>query len=149
MREDRLDLFGFLSSQERTLFAELIGLSGVGPKLALELCGWPRETLAQAVMTQDAESLSQIKGVGKKTAQRLLVDLKSLMEKHPDALVTASGGAYSPSIDSDALAALISLGYAQAEALESLKRLPKDIERTEERVSLALRSLSLPQKRSR
>lgn len=148
VREDRLDLFGFLSTEERTLFTSLIGISGVGPKLALELCGMPRDMLTRAVLLQDATLLTQIKGVGKKTAERLLVDLKSLMERLPSTPATSGSSAQGPVIDRDALAALISLGYAQAEALESLHSVPEDITRTEDRVSMALRSLSLPQRRS-
>lgn len=141
VREDRLDLFGFAHEQERTLFTELIGISGVGPKLALELCSIPKHVLQQAIALQDANMLTQIKGVGRKTAEKLLLDLRSLYEKHPDALgepVTGSGAG----IDRDALAALLSLGYAQDIALDALRSLSADVEKTEDKVAGALRSLS-------
>ncbi len=140
VREDRLELFGFLTENDRTLFAELINLSGVGPKMALELISIPRSALYQAVMLQDVHALTQVKGVGKKTAEKLLVDLKSVFEKHPDAALDEArktGSAF----DTDALAALIALGYDQTAALHALKDLPQDIVRTEDRVTAALRSI--------
>lgn len=142
VREDRLDLFGFSSAAERKLFTELINLSGVGPKLAMEICSIPREHLIDAVQEGDVATLTGIKGVGKKTAEKLLVDLKSLLEKHPEwAAITSGTQGKSAAFDADAIAALTSLGYDQASAHEALKRVPAKLNRTEDRVAAALRAL--------
>ncbi len=140
VREDRLDLFGFASGAERRLFVELINLSGIGPKLALELCSLPRSMLAGAIQDDDVAALTEIKGIGKKTAEKLLVDLKSLFEKHPEwaTLPTKDKPA---SFDGDAISALTSLGYDQATVVAALKRVPAELKKTEERVAAALRSL--------
>lgn len=136
VREDRLDLFGFFSEQDRTLFVELIGISGIGPKIALEICGLPRQQLHQAIGLSDASYLSGIKGVGGKRAERLLIELKSLFEKG-GIVVDVSGDA----IDQDAILALSSLGYERALIVKALKKLPKDMQKTEDRVTAVLRSL--------
>lgn len=143
VREDRLELFGFASAEERSLFLELLNISGIGPKIALELCAIPMAMLARAAQSDDSGSLTAIKGIGRKTAEKLLVDLKSLFEKHPEwsALRPMHGQEVSASFDSDAVAALTSLGYDQHTVLGALKRLPVSLKKTEERVAAALRSL--------
>ena len=139
VREDRLDLYGFATAVDRDFFMQMIGLSGIGPKTALEICSIPRHMLMQAVARGDAMMLTKIKGVGKKTAEKLLVDLQSLYEKHPDQLVSA-GHDEAATSDTDALAALVSLGFEQGAAIRALKKLPPDIKRTEEKVTAILRS---------
>lgn len=143
IREDRLDLYGFLRAEERSLFSALLNISGIGPKLALELCSIPMQILVRAVQMGDSGTLTGIKGIGKKTAEKLLVDLTSLLEKHPEWLSAPSGapGASPAAFDSDAIAALTLLGYDQSTALDALKRVPATVKRTEERVVAALRSL--------
>lgn len=142
VREDRLDLFGFASHIERSLFVELLNISGVGPKMALELCSIPRHILVTAVQHEDVAALTQIKGVGKKTAEKLLVDLKSLLEKHPEWITTPQAAHEKPAaFDTDAISALTSLGYDQGTVLAALKKIPAKLKRTEDRVAAALRSL--------
>jgi Holliday junction DNA helicase RuvA len=143
VREDRLDLFGFLEERDRSLFTELLNLNGVGPKIALELCAVPRNMLYTSVNSDDVSMLSGIKGIGKKTAEKLLVDLKSLFEKHPEWLTEAIKKASDrpASFDADAIAALTSLGYDQATVSHALKNLSPKLKKTEERVAAALRSL--------
>lgn len=141
VREDRLDLFGFQSPQERKLFAELLNLSGVGPKLAMEICSIPRSMLIAAVTQGDIRTLTSIKGVGKKTAEKLLVDLKSLVEKHPEWATLPRGTEQPAAYDADAISALTLLGYDQASVLDALKKIPSKLKRTEDRVAAALRSL--------
>lgn len=143
VREDRLDLFGFATSEDRKLFAELLNLSGIGPKIALELLSIPRMLLATAIAEQDSGFLTDIKGIGRKTAEKLLVDLKSLGEKHPElfAVGVTPGESVPANIDRDAIAALATLGYDQRTIVDALKRIPKDVRKTEDRVSAALRSL--------
>jgi Holliday junction DNA helicase RuvA len=143
VREDRLDLFGFADQNERAFFTEILNLSGVGPKLAVELCSMPRELILQAVNSNDTGILTRIKGVGKKTAEKLLVDLKSLSEKHPEWLTLVRPGIRDSiaAMDSDAIAALTSLGYDQPAVVEALQKLPVKIKKTEDRVAAVLRSL--------
>jgi Holliday junction DNA helicase RuvA len=141
IREDRMDLFGFLDRAGRTLFEALITLPGIGPKLALELCAVPRTLLTHAVAKQDPAVLTSVKGVGKKTAEKLLVELRALVERKPDLLGPAGLSRDRHEFDQDAVAALSSLGYDTPTVLESLRSLPQDLTTTEERVTAALRSL--------
>ncbi len=140
IREDRFDLFGFTDRQTKTLFEELIDRQGIGPKLGLELSAVSKALLKQALEENDPSILRSIKGIGGKTAEKLLIELKSLDEKHPQIFASAphaTGGKY----DGDAVAALVQLGFARSDVMDALAALPKDIKNTEERVTAALRSL--------
>jgi Holliday junction DNA helicase RuvA len=147
VREDRFSLFGFLDEGTRRLFETLIDKPGIGPKMALDLCGVPRAILLQAVTSQDAKILTAIKGIGGKTAEKLLVELKAILERSPELL--SSGGTEGSTdeplvpgdIDRDTIAALRSLGYSTPMILDVLRRLPKDLTSTEQRVTAALRQL--------
>jgi Holliday junction DNA helicase RuvA len=141
VREERLDLFGCANAKERELFAQLLTLSGVGPKMALELCSVPRTLFAQAILHDDVSVLTAVKGIGKKTAEKLLVDLKSLFEKHPDWTSETANIDKPAPFDADAVAALTSLGYDHPSILDALKNIPHSLKRTEDRVAAALRSL--------
>ena len=122
VREDELKLFGFLTEEEQTIFEKLITINKVGPKLALGiLSGMSPANLLTAVMSNDAARLSAIPGVGKKTAERLTLEMKDKlsdltfgMEHQPD--TESSGGSYE-----DALSALVNLGYKKPQAEKSLK----------------------------
>lgn len=140
VREDRFELFGFQDAGTRTLFEELTQISGIGPRTGLELCGVPRGLLMKAIQENDHGLLTSIKGIGKKTAEKLLVELKSLAERHPT-LFTGDPGAMGARYDQDALAALSQLGYAHADIVRALESIPADLRTTEERVTAALRSL--------
>lgn len=142
VREDRFELFGFAEMTTKQLFECLIQLSGVGPKIGLELCAVPKSLLLQAVNEEDPAILTAIKGIGRKTAEKLLIELKSLVEKQPHIFATVSGipisgGRY----DSDAIAALSQLGFTNGDIMRALEALPSDLGSTEERVTAALRSL--------
>lgn len=139
VREDAQQLFGFLTLKERAVFRELIRISGVGPKMALSvLSGMNADELAQCVALQDAARLTRVPGIGKKTAERLLLELKG---KLADALPSAGGGSASGGIAADALNALLALGYAEKEALPALKQLPENLS-LEEAIRQALKSLA-------
>ena len=127
VREDAQLLYGFYEKRERELFRELIRLNGVGPKLALALMsGLDVEELVRCVQAQDASALVKIPGVGKKTAERLLVELKdrfkawettpSMFELVPTGPNGARPAAPASSAETDAVSALISLGYKPQEA---------------------------------
>jgi len=141
VREDRLELFGFADAETRLLFEQCIGMSGVGPKMGMELCAVPRGILLQAVNENDPAILRNIKGVGGKTAEKLLVELKSLVEKAPGLFKTETSHPMAANFDQDTIEALVQLGYATQEILAVLKGLPKDLSTTEDRVTAALRSL--------
>ena len=143
VREDRLELFGFLDDSGRMLFERFIAMNGIGPKNALELCGVPKSILMQAVGSQDAKLLTSVKGIGKKTAEKLLLDLKSLVENQPDIFQVESGKwkVESAQYDQDAVDALKNLGYDTKTILQALANLPEDLTSTEQRVTAAIRSL--------
>lgn len=124
VREDAQLLYGFLTAGERESFRELIKISGVGPRIALALLsGLNTDELAQAVAAQDASRLVKVPGVGKKTAERLLLELKG---KLAPALNKPGFAAVSDN-QGDILQALIALGYSDKEAQAALKQLPADV----------------------
>ncbi len=140
VREDRLDLYGFESPAGRMLFELLIAQSGIGPKTGLELCDVPRNLLLHAVQSKEPELLTQVKGIGRKTAEKLILELQTVVEKHPEIFTgDGSGPALATGFDQDAISALVSLGYDTASILAVLKTLPADLATTEERVAAALR----------
>ena len=143
VREDRLDLFGFTDDTARTLFERFIAMSGIGPKTALELCAVPKSLLMQAIGSQEAKLLTSVKGIGKKTAEKLLLDLKSLAEKQPEIFGAADSETTitNHSYDQDAIDALKNLGYDTGTIMQVLADLPEDITSTEDRVAAAIRSL--------
>ena len=124
VREDAQLLFGFLTAAERESFRELIKVSGVGPRIALALLsGLSANELAQAVSAQDTTRLVKVPGIGKKTAERLLLELKG---KLAPALVLP-GQAAASDAQADILQALMALGYSDKEAQAALKALPVDV----------------------
>lgn len=142
VREDRLDLFGFLEETDKMLFERFIEMPGIGPKMGLELCSVPKTLIEEALMKEDPKLLTTVKGVGRKSAEKLLIELKNLAEKEPSILLRGKTAAMaSGSFDPDAVAALSQLGYATAEILQALEKLPKSLRSTEEKVTAALRSL--------
>ncbi|HBU09852.1 MAG TPA: Holliday junction branch migration protein RuvA, partial [Candidatus Peribacter riflensis] len=114
---------------------------GIGPKTALEICSVPRGLLSMAIREQDAAPLTGIKGIGKKTAEKLLLELKSLAEKLPELFAGSEQGPARSVVDPDAVSALEALGYDAPTIMHALKSLPPDLATTEDRVSAALRSL--------
>jgi len=122
VREDAHLLFGFGSESERRAFRQLIKISGIGARTALSvLSGLSVAELAQAVTMQEAGRLTEIPGIGKKTAERLLLELK---DKLASDLTTAVGVHRAPPVSSDILNALLSLGYSDKEAIATVKQLP-------------------------
>ena len=124
VREDAQLLYGFVTQEERAAFRQLLKISGVGPKLALSvLSGLSMGDLAHAVANKDAGRLTRIPGVGKKTAERLLLELQG---KFSVGDTGAAQGAAVTSNDSDIINALLALGYNDKEAGWAAKQLPKD-----------------------
>lgn len=126
VREDAQLLYGFATHEERIAFRQLLKISGVGPKLALSvLSGMSIGDLAAAVANKDAGRLTKIPGVGKKTAERLLLELQG---KFAVSGAQAAGGAASVSAGSDIVNALQALGYNEKEADWAARQLPKDVD---------------------
>lgn len=124
VREDAQILFGFGTPGEREAFRQLIKISGVGPRTALSvLSGMSVADIGQAVTAQDASRLVKVPGIGKKTAERLLLELKGKIGAD---LGLPAGHAVSDS-QGDILQALVGLGYSDKEAQAALKSLPKDV----------------------
>jgi Holliday junction DNA helicase RuvA len=136
VREDALTLYGFESQSERELFNILLGVDGVGPKVALSvLSAMTIDSIQRAVFADEADLLSRVPGVGKKTAQKMALHLKDKL-KPMDALATMAAMSDK---DSEVLAALTALGYSVVEAQSAIQSLPKDApDDTEERLRLAL-----------
>lgn len=135
VREDLLALYGFVDEQERTLFQTLIGVSGVGPRTGLQILSTlSREHLQNAVVREEPEVLTRVPGIGKKTAQKIIFELKDkLRDSLGDVPVLVSD------VDADVIAALTALGYSIIEAQSALQSLPPDAPQdVEERVVLAL-----------
>lgn len=135
VREDSLTLYGFSDEDERALFLVLLGVTGVGPRLAITILSTlSREQLQGAVGQEKPEVLTRVPGIGKKTAQKIVFDLKDkLGASFLDRLVPISD------IDSDVIATLTALGYSVVEAQAALQSIPVDAPmEVEERVRLAL-----------
>lgn len=138
VREDAQLLYGFGTQQEKDTFRQLLKVNGIGAKSALAiLSGVSIEDLTEAVASQEVSLLTRVPGVGKKTAERLLLELKGKFEVSN--MVLASGGAKSSR--QDVLNALLALGYNEREASGSVKSLEADID-VSEGIKQALKSLS-------
>lgn len=138
VRDDALELFGFADARERELFLQLISVSGVGPKLAVAvLGGMDRDRLCGVIASGDAKALSTIKGVGKKTAERIVLELKGKVA----GVVPSDGAAIeqSATIDEKAVLALIGLGYDKKEAEAAVLRVAVPGMSTEDIVRAVLR----------
>lgn len=136
VREDSMSLYGFESVDARETFEILIGISGIGPRVALSILSmFTPETLAAAVDAGDLKAFTPVPGVGRRTASRIVLELKGKLEFEP------SDAAAAP--DADAIDALTALGYSAAEAREALAAIPRaDANSTEDRVRLALAQLA-------
>ena len=140
VREDNLSLFGFATPDELWLFETLMGVSGLGPKLALALLSaLDPAQLTTAIATGNADMLDMVPGIGRKLAARIILELK---EKIGAGLV-ATMGTPAARENADVLAALTSLGYSAAEAVKAAAALPTDADLDlEEKIKLALRYLA-------
>ena len=148
VREDAQLLYGFAEKRDRELFRELIRLNGVGPKLALALMsGLEVDELIGAVHAEDTSALTRVPGVGKKTAERLLVELKGKFkawETLPGVTVPIAAGGAAPAASSataDAVSALIALGYKPQEASRAVAAIKEDGLGSEELIRRALKGM--------
>jgi Holliday junction DNA helicase RuvA len=138
VREDAQTLYGFLTPDERSTFRALVRISGIGPRTALAiLSGLSVADLAAAVSRQEAGRLVKVPGIGKKTAERLLLELKGKLG--PDLAPPAA--AVADAAQADIVQALLALGYNEREAGQALKALPAGVD-VSEGIKLALKALS-------
>lgn len=123
VREDQLALFGFPTDGERDLFRMLLGASGIGPKVAMGICGTLRpDELRRAVLADDIDTLESVPGIGKRSAQKLILELRPKFDVDSDVVPGAAGGTSL----ADVKTALEGLGYQSAEIKEVLRELPVD-----------------------
>lgn len=136
VREDAMDLYGFLEQADLVFFEMLISISGVGPKMALAILAIaPVKILAAAIVKGDAEFLTRISGVGRKTAEKIILELKDKIQKMGVEIENIETG------DHEVLDALESLGYSPREAQGALQKISKDVKGIENRIREALKIL--------
>lgn len=137
VRETSLDLFGFIERDTLNLFELLITISGIGPKTALGILNVATPaTLRQAVASADTSYLTRVSGIGKKNAEKIVLELKDKLK------VTDTDKSIDARSEGDALEALVSLGYSERDARDALKKVPKEVVGASDRVKSALKVLS-------
>ncbi|CAN5850821.1 Holliday junction branch migration protein RuvA [soil metagenome] len=137
VREDSMSLYGFADMEQRELFRCLTGVTGVGPKLALAVLGHLKpDALRRAIASSDVDAMVEVPGVGKRSAQRMILELKTQMGI-PDSAFAPAGSKLA-----EVREALIGLGYAPAELSEVLDKLASDEGEVEDLVKAALKALS-------
>jgi Holliday junction DNA helicase RuvA len=136
VREDTLALYGFLMEEELEMFELLISISGIGPKAAMGILSIATpKTIRTAILNEDPSILTKVSGIGKKTAERVILELKNKVAD------MTTGEKEEATIDSDAIEALITMGYSVTEARDALKSVPLDVKDVGARVKMALRNL--------
>ncbi len=144
VREDAMELCGFYSREEKRMYERLRSVSGVGSRTALQiLSALSVRDLSIALVSGDAAALTRVPGIGKKTAQRLVLELK---DKVDDAQLTAQAASISPKVnakgpEAEAIAALVSLGYSSAEAAKAVSQVADQTQEADKMIFLALRGL--------
>ncbi len=134
IKEDASDLYGFQTYDQLEFFTKLISISGIGPRVALEILNVPEGQIKAAIINEDDAFICKIPGIGKKTAQRIIIELKDK--------ITSENREYKGLKDtnSEALDALTKLGYQRKEIQELLKDLPEEIKKTEEIITYFLKN---------
>lgn len=141
VREDAHTMYGFSSVEQRTLFRTLIKVNGVGPKLALTiLSSIEPDLFVQSVMNQDAGGLTRIPGIGKKTAERLIVEMRDRLKDWDTGDTTSVASGFNQ-VMQDAMSALEALGYKSADSMKTIKRIAKADMKSEEMIRLALQGM--------
>ena len=149
VREDAMELFGFATRDEKEMFTQLTSVSGIGPKTALGLLGaMPLRDLNLAILLGDVNALSRAPGIGKKTAQRIALELKDKVTQ-ADVSSAAGSAAVMPAVSSanadgvtEAIEALIALGYSSTEARNAVSQIRDQSDKPEELIRLALRAMA-------
>lgn len=140
VRENSIDLFGFKSSKELSFFELLLDVSGIGPRSALGIIALaPIDTIKRAIATGDVSYLNKVSGIGRKTAEKIIIELRDKLQNYKEDTDTPS----TLREEGDILEALKSLGYSQNEAREALKQVSPTFDTTNTRIKEALRLLSI------
>lgn len=146
VREDAMELFGFSTKEEKAMYLKLLAVSGIGPRLALAILGsMPLRDLSLAIVTGDVTALSRAPGVGKKTAQRIALELKEKVSEGDFADASTAHTAFTPVQEdaaTEALAALQALGYTAAEAARAISQVRGQSDKANDLVRLALRNMA-------
>lgn len=139
VRENSIDLFGFKNTEELSFFELLLDVSGIGPRSALGIIALaPIKTIKRAIATGDVGYLNKVSGIGKKTAEKIIIELRDKLQNYKESTDTPSALRE----EGDILEALKSLGYSQNEAREALKQVAPTFDQTNSRIKEALRILS-------
>lgn len=148
LSQDAVALYGFWDQQEKQMFKRLISVSRIGPKVALAaLSTADAASLATAIATGDDQMIARVPGLGKKTAQRLILELKEKIANE-DMIQATGGRAYADvslvgnSMQNEAMTALMALGYDRNTAMQAVSMAPNECERVEELITLALKNLA-------
>lgn len=143
VKEDELSLYGFFSEAEKQMFLKLISISGVGPKMALGiLSGASLKTLSMSILSGDTSTLSKIKGIGKKTAERIILELKESIGEDKLMLSVSSGGNIEDTVVADSIDALVALGMNKSEVYESVLRARAECDNVTDIVRVVLRGMN-------
>ncbi len=138
VREQELSLYGFETEDDLQLFELLLGISGVGPKVALAILGTlSPELLKSAIMQEETAVLQRVPGIGKKTAERIMFQLRDKL----DFTTMETAVPFISDVDTDVIDVLTTLGFSIVEAQTALQRLPREAKTVDERVQLALQHL--------
>jgi len=136
VREDDISLYGFQKKEELKFFEQLLSVSGIGPRTAMEILCTPVHLTQNAIVSEDAAFLTKIKGLGKKTAERLILELKNKVVP----VYTKDGKTVTSKVNEEAIQALESLGYPRFEIVKAMAELPSQIKQTEEIVKYFLKT---------
>ncbi len=143
VREDAMELFGFYSREEKAMFLRLNSVSGIGPRTALQiLSSLSVRELTIALLTGDAAALARAPGIGKKTAQRLILELRDKLDGEAELTGASVPAVPRGGATAEAIEALMALGYASSEAAAAVARVAAQSDRTDELIRLALKGMN-------
>lgn len=136
VREDQFSLYGFTALAELEFFELLLTISGIGPKSGLGIMSMASlDMIKSAIVSEDPSVFTKVSGIGRKTAERVIIELRDKLKTEADAMPVAKE-------HSDAVDALLALGFSQQEARQALKAVPKEITNLQEKIKLALKQLT-------
>lgn len=138
VKEDDLSLYGFKTKEELSFYRKLLTVSGIGPRMGMEILSAPLPLVKTAILSEDISTLTKIKGLGKKTAERLCLELKNKIELQIDLQAPSTEAG----VQEDAVLALESLGYERYHILKFMTKLPAEVKETEEIVKYFLKTSS-------
>ena len=143
VREDAINLFGFATKEEKSVFLKLINVSGIGGKMAIAiLSAMPTADLINAIVTENIKLLSSVKGLGKKTAERLVVDLKNSFDDLQLSMLNPSNPVVISSAVEEAIDTLVAMGLTRYEATQIVKNVAREEDKAEDIIKKSLKNLN-------